>query len=210
MKHRLLIAGMLAFQFFASALYAQKIVAECTIEYTIEPDTSFHFNKAAGFSGSKRIYIKGNDARMDIESSGYLQSVIYDKTQHQAVVLRVLGTNKFITRLQNADWISENRRFDSLKINYQSATKTLIGYECKLAMITLKDGTEYQLYYTTSIAPSVREYDHVFKDIPGFVLFYQVKQSNHLVKYTATRISFSPVPASKFDIPVSGYRILDN
>jgi len=209
MKYHFLIAGLLALQALPNDLFAQRIVAECTIEYTIEPDTSFHFNKAAGFSGTKHVYIKGNDARMDVESAGYLQSVIYDKAQHQAVVLRVLGTNKFITRLQPADWATENKRFDSLKISYQPATKTLIGYECKMAIVTLRDGTEYQLFYTTSIAPSVREFDYVFKDIPGFVLAYQVKQGNHLVKYTATRISFSPVAASRFDIPVSGYRILD-
>ncbi|MBU3743780.1 MAG: hypothetical protein FGM61_04425 [Sediminibacterium sp.] len=209
MKHPLLIAGLLSLQVLPSKVLAQRIVAECTIEYTIEPDTSFHFTKAAGFTGTKRVYIKGNDARMDVARTGYLQSVIYDKAKHQAVVLRVLGANKFITRLQPADWLAENKRFDSLKITYQPVTKTLIGYECKLAIVTLQDGTEYQLYYTTSIAPSVREFEYVFKDIPGFVLAYQVKQANHLVKYTATRISFSPVAASRFDIPVTGYRILD-
>lgn len=209
MKHQLLLAGFLALLVGPAALSAQRIVAECTLEYTIEPDTSFQLNKVAGFSGSKRIYIKGNDARMDVESAGFFQSLIYDKAQRQAVVLRVLGTNKFITRLLPADWAAENKRFDSLKIAFQPATKTIIGYECKMALITLKDGTEYQLYYTTSIAPSVRELEYVFKDIPGFVLAYQVKQANHLVKYTATRISFNPVAASRFDIPVSGYRILD-
>lgn len=209
MKYHVLVAGIIALQVLPADVFAQRIVAECTIEYTIEPDTSFHFDKASGFTGTKRVYIKGNDARMDVESAGYLQSVIYDKAQHQAVVLRVLGSNKFITRLQPAEWVDENKRFDSMKIAYQPATKTLIGYECKMAVITLKDGTEYQLYYTTSIAPSVREFDYVFKDIPGFVLAFQVKQANHIVKYTATRISFSPVAASRFDIPVSGYRILD-
>lgn len=188
---------------------AQRIVAECTIEYSIQPDTSFQLNKAAPFSGTKRVYIKGNDARVDVESPGFLQSLIYDKTNQQAVVLRVLGTNKFITRLQPADWIQENKKFDSLKITYQAGSKTIIGYECKLATLLLKDGTEYRLYYTTSIAPSVREFDFIFKDIPGFVLAYVVKQPNHSVTYTATRISFSPVAASRFDIPVAGYRILE-
>jgi hypothetical protein len=78
-----------------------------------------------------------------------------------------------------------------------------------MASILQKDGTEYRIFYTTNIAPSVREFDYVFKDIPGFVLEYEVKQANRSVKYTATRISFSPVAASRFDIPVSGYRILD-
>ena len=201
-----LLAGIL---FIPQGINAQRVVAECTLEYSIQPDTSFQMNKSSTYWGSKKVFIKGNDARVDLEGSGFFQSLIYDKANQQAVVLRVLGTNKFITRLTPADWILENKKFDSLKITYQSSTKTIIGYECKMATILLKDGTEYQLYYTTSIAPSVREFEYVFKNIPGFVLGYEVKQANRSVKYTATRISFSPVAASRFDIPVSGYRILD-
>jgi len=201
-----LLAGIL---FIPGGMHAQRVVAECTLEYSIQPDTSFQMNKSSTYWGSKKVFIKGNDARVDLEGSGFFQSLIYDKANQQAVVLRVLGTNKFITRLTPADWILENKKFDSLKITYQSSTKTIIGYECKMATILLKDGTEYQLYYTTSIAPSVREFEYVFKSIPGFVLGYEVKQASRSVKYTATRISFSPVAASRFDIPVSGYRILD-
>ena len=201
-----LLAGLL---FIPGGMHAQRVVAECTLEYSIQPDTSFQMNKSSTYWGSKKVFIKGNDARVDLEGSGFFQSLIYDKANQQAVVLRVLGTNKFITRLTPADWILENKKFDSLKIPYQSSTKTIIGYECKMATILLKDGTEYQLYYTISIAPSVREFEYVFKNIPGFVLGYEVKQASRSVKYTATRISFSPVAASRFDIPVSGYRILD-
>jgi GLPGLI family protein len=190
-------------------IYAQRIIAECTLEYSFQPDTSLQVNKANGNWGTKKVFIKGNDARVDVEGIGFFQSLIYDKANQQAVVLRVLGSNKFITRLLPADWILENKKFDSLKITYQSATKTIIGYDCKMASILQKDGTEYRIFYTTNIAPSVREFDYVFKDIPGFVLEYEVKQANRSVKYTATRISFSPVAASRFDIPVSGYRILD-
>ena len=201
-----LLAGLL---FIPGGMHAQRVVAECTLEYSIQPDTSFQMNKSSTYWGSKKVFIKGNDARVDLEGSGFFQSLIYDKANQQAVVLRVLGNNKFITRLPPTDWILENKKFDSLKITYQSSTKTIIGYECKMATILLKDGTEYQLYYTTSIAPSVREFEYVFKNIPGFVLGYEVKQASRSVKYTATRISFSPVAASRFDIPVSGYRILD-
>jgi GLPGLI family protein len=198
-----------ALLFIPQGIFAQRIVAECTLEYSIQPDTSFQMNKSIIYWGTKKVFIKGNDARVDVESSGFFQSLIYDKANQQAVVLRVLGTNKFITRLPPADWILENKKFDSLKITYQSATKTIIGYDCKMATLLLKDGSEYRIYYTTSIAPSVREFDYEFKDIPGFVLEYEVKQANKSVRYIATRISFSPVAASRFDIPVSGYRILD-
>ena len=68
----------------------------------------------------------------------------------------------------------------------------------------------YNIYYATAIAPSVREFEFQFKDVPGFVLEFDVKeQSTSIVRYKATKINLSPVQASKYDIPTSGYRLLN-
>jgi hypothetical protein len=193
-------------------LSAQRIVAECTVEYRVQPDSGWTEkngdNSQVPFNGVKRIYIKGNDLRTDMESQGFLQSMIYDKSNQLSVILRVIGTNKFITRLEGSDWQQELKKYDSIQVTYLNAYKTIIGYDCKSLAMKLKDGSEYLIYYTTTIAPSVREFELAFKDVPGFVLQYIVKQNNRKVSYTATRISFSPVPASRFDIPSSGYRAL--
>ena len=200
----------------ANNLDAQRIVAECTVEYRVQPDSGWTENNAdkypdtspIQFNGMKRVYMKGNDLRTDMESPGFLQSMIYDKSNQQSVILRVIGTNKFITRLEGNDWQQEMKKYDSVQITYLNAYKTIIGYDCKSLVLTLKDGSEYLIYYTTTIAPSVREFELAFKEVPGFVLQYVVKRNNRRVTYTATRISFSPVPASRFDIPSSGYRVL--
>lgn len=196
----------------ADNIAAQRIVAECTVEYRVQPDSGWNENKSDNdlivFNGIKRVYIKGNDLRTDMESPGFLQSMIFDKSNQQAVVLRVIGTNKFITRLEGNVWQQELKKYDSIQVTFLNSFKTIIGYDCKSLSLKLKDGSEYMIYYTTSIAPSVREFELAFREVPGFVLQYGVKQGNQHVTYTASRISFSPVPASRFDIPTSGYRIL--
>jgi len=206
----------------ADKIAAQRIVAECTIEYRVQPDSGWteknkdqyqdniSDNNPISFSGIKRVFIKGNDLRTDMDSPGFLQSMIYDKSNQQSVILRVIGTNKFITKLEGNDWQQEMKKYDSVQITYLNSFKTIIGYDCKSLVLKLKDGSEYLIYYTTSIVPSVREFELAFKDVPGFVLQYIVKRDNRRVSYTATRISFSPVPASRFDIPSSGYRVLKN
>ena len=74
----------------------------------------------------------------------------------------------------------------------------------------LKDGSSFAIYYATAIVPSVKEFEYQFKDIPGFVLEYESQEAdNKKIKYTATKINLSPVTASKFDIPTSGYRLLN-
>ncbi|MDO9156009.1 MAG: hypothetical protein Q7U17_03995, partial [Sediminibacterium sp.] len=67
------------------------------------------------------------------------------------------------------------------------------------------------VYYASTITPSVREFEYQFKDIPGFVLEYEAKDGyTQKITYTATKISFNPVSAAKFEIPTTGYRLLND
>jgi GLPGLI family protein len=207
------IFAILVLGLVTPALAQQRVVAECTVIFkitlddgTVDKDVSNSISKSA-----KTVYIKGNDSRVDLVSPAIQQSVIYDKTQNTAVVLREFGTNKFMNRLSKEQWVTANKQYQGMAISLVNETKTILGYECKKAMITLKDGTVFSLYYATAIIPSVKEFEYQFKDVPGFVLEYQIKESgdNTLVNYRAEKISLSPVLASKFDIPTSGYRIMN-
>lgn len=207
------IFAILVLGLVTPALAQQRVVAECTVMFkitlddgTVDKDVSNSISRSA-----KTVYIKGNDSRVDLISPAIQQSVIYDKTQNTAVVLREFGTNKFMNRLNKEQWLTANKQYQGMAISLVNETKTILGYECKKAMITLKDGSVFSLYYATAIIPSVKEFEYQFKDVPGFVLEYQIKESgdNTLVNYRAEKISLSPVLASKFDIPTSGYRIMN-
>lgn len=211
MRQKLLVLAIAVLVLNNYLVSAQRIVAECTVDYRVQPDSGWTESGSgtAVFTGNKKVFIKGNDLRIDMESPGFLQTLIYDKSNQQATVLREIGTNKFITRLAGNIWQQELRKYDSIQVTFLNSFKTIIGYDCKSLLLKLKDGSEYLVYYTTTIAPSVREFELAFKEVPGFVLQYTVRQNKHTVTYTASRISFSPVPASRFDIPTSGYRVLE-
>jgi GLPGLI family protein len=190
----------------------QRIVAECTVTYQINLEEN-NLNKdvqVALQQSSKTVYIKGNDSRVDLNSPSLLQSVIYDKTNGSAVILREFGTNKFMTKMNNSEWKLANKQYAGMTIHLVNETKTILGYECKKAILNLKDSSVFNIYYATAIAPSVREFEYQFRDIPGFVLEFDVKeQGTSIVRYKATKINLSPVQASKYDIPTSGYRLLN-
>jgi GLPGLI family protein len=116
-----------------------------------------------------------------------------------------------MTKLDNTQWIAENKKYEGMMISLANTqTKTILGYECKKAVIQLKDGSSFTLFYATNIVPSVKEFEYQFKDIPGFVLEFESQEAaGKKIKYTATKINLSPVQASRFDIPTSGYRLLD-
>jgi len=190
----------------------QRVVAECTVTYQISFEDS-NLNKDVQLAlqhSSKIVYIKGNDSRVDLNSPSLLQSVIYDKTNGSAVILREFGTNKFMTKLTSNEWRLANKQFDGMTIHFVNESKTILGYECKKAVLILKDSSVFNIYYASAIAPSVREFEYQFKDVPGFVLEFDVKeQGASIVRYKATKINLSPVQASKYDIPTSGYRLLN-
>jgi GLPGLI family protein len=210
------MATLLVIMAFSIGVNAQqRIVAECTVTYAVSADEASADKETVESLKStlKTVYIKANQSRVDLTSPSYSSSIFYDKTNGNAVSLRESGNNKFITKLDNIKWKAANKRFDSAVLANATETKVILGYECKKAELKLKDGNSFTIYYATNIVPSVKEFEYQFKDVPGFVLEYEYKgqeASSKKIKYTATKINLSPVQASKFEVPTSGYRVYDN
>ncbi len=207
------LISLTAIMLMSTLIYAQqRVVAECTVVYNITLDDQDTDAAAAATlrATTKTVYIKGINSRTDLVSPSFSQSVIYNKQTATATILRHIGANKFLTKLDQQKWIAEHVRYDNMKLVKSDETKTILGYECKKMILELSDGTGLTVFYATNIAPSVKEFEYQFKDIPGMVLEYEAKESEgKKIKYTASQINFNPVAASRFDIPTSGYRILN-
>lgn len=191
----------------AIAQVKPKIVSECTVDFIV----AFGNDSAANTQqASMVLYIKGQQSRLDFISPSYTQVKYFNANTNSAVVLQDLGATKVRRDLDSNKWKRLNEKYNGLTVIYSDDTKTILGYECKKAIITLKDGASYSLFYATGIVPSTREYEYQFKSIPGFVLEYETMAdgSNQKVKYTATKINLSPVQMSKFEVPKTGYRVL--
>ena len=184
----------------------QVSVSECTVTYKItgaDAGTNKNLQEA-----SKTLYIKGKVSRSDLTSSDFKQSVIYDAKSGTVVILKEVGSEKYKSVYTAEQWKKENKRFEGLKITTTSERKTILGYDCKKVIVSLKDGSTYNMYCAAAIMPSTTENSYQFKDIPGFVLEYETSSGSEKITYTATMINFNPVPASKFEVPSAGYRLL--
>lgn len=186
----------------------QRIVAECTVVYKVETQDVASAGKLQ--KATKTVYIKSNNARVELVSQAYAQTTIYNKTTATAAIIRTIGGEKYMTTLSTAQWQKLNNSLDSTGIVLTSDSLSILDYSCKKAILYLKDSSAITVYYTTSILPSVREYEYMFKDIPGFVLGYEMLDAKGVKTiFRATQINlYNPVPASKFDIPTKGYRII--
>lgn len=193
-----------------SQAQSQLVIGDCTITYSITGSNAETNKNLAGTT--KILYIKGKMSRIDMAGNNYKQSVIYNNETGTAVVLKEIGAEKYILTFTSDEWKKENKQFEGLSVALINETKTILGYECKKAVAKLKDGSYYNIYYAPAIMPSANENPYQFKDIPGFVLQYEIYSNKNSsgITYTAAIINFNPVPASRFQIPSSGYRVLGN
>ena len=198
------------FLFAVGIGYAQRVMTEGTISYILSVDGSAGQEATNVFNGATlTLYVKGTQALQELKSSVLNQSTVYDGRNASAVILKQAGDQKFIINLDSTNWQHYNRRYEGISFTYSDESKTIAGFPCKKAVARLKDGTELVVYYATGLSTFVKGYDYQFKNLPGIALQYEVQNGQVKVTYTADKLFFNPVPAFKFDIPKTGYRILD-
>lgn len=214
-KIKFLIAGFISLFLVTSvALQAQnsRIVSECTIVYNLSVENSnTNAELLQSLNGaSKTVYIKGSKSRTDVISPSYTITIFNDNKSDTTVILRDLGAAKYMSYLNETKRQEKNKKYEGITFAPTNETKTILGYECKKVVASLKDGSTYNVYYAPSIIPSNREYEYQFKDLPGLALEYETESEDGKVKYkfVAEKINLSPVMGSKFELPKSGYRIL--
>ena len=96
--------------------------------------------------------------------------------------------------------------YDGLVYKPTGETREIAGYKCVKATAQTKSGALISVFYTKDIIPENKDYDAPFRNLDGLPLEYELTNGDVRIKYRVNRISLNPVPASKFDIPKSGYR----
>lgn len=207
-KYTLITA--IAFLLLCTASSAQKKVAELTLVYDATISTGDNQPKLAdAFDGATAtVYIKGTMSRSEMTSALASFTSIHDTKTGGAVVLQEISGQKLLIRMTAENWNDKNKKYEGISFTNTSETKTIAGYKCVKAVATMKDGSAFTVYYTKDIVPENVDYNVQFKNLDGLPLEYELTQGKLKIKYTVSKINMNPVPASKFDIPKSGYREL--
>jgi GLPGLI family protein len=187
---------------------AQKKISEMTLVYDAKVTTGNTEPKMAdAFDGATTtIYLKGHQSRSDMVSALFSSSTVHDVRTGTAVVLREVSGQKLLIRMTANDWQEKNARYKGITFKNTGETKEIAGYKCFKSEATMADGSKFIVWYTPDIIPENKEYDYHFKNLEGLPLEYELTQRNLTIRYTVSKINLNPVPASKFDIPTSGYR----
>ena len=199
---------LISFSFLAGSLLAQKKFSEGSIVYNVAVNTNDPNPKLAdGFDGATNtIYIKGKLSRSELVSVFGTQSTIIDGKTGNVEVLKEYGEKKYMISMTPADWIEENQKYDSVTFSYQDEYKTIAGYSCRKAIGKLRNGETFIVYYTPDLIPENQNFQYSKRTLPGLALEYESNLGKNKVVFSASKVSFDPVPASKFDLPKTGFR----
>ncbi|HRP33425.1 MAG TPA: hypothetical protein PKV73_16125 [Agriterribacter sp.] len=190
------------------SLQSQKILSEGTIVYDITVQTGSKEPQLADmFDGvTATLYLKGSQSRIEMISPLGSTITLQDAKNNTGAVLKEYGNQKLLIHMNRDDWADLNQKYTGIIFTPQNETKRIAGYTCQKAIAKLKDGSSFTVFYTRELVTENKDYDYQFKNLPGLPLEYESSVGNLKVKYTASKITFDPVPMQKFRIPVSGYR----
>jgi hypothetical protein len=185
---------------------AQKKVSELTLVY----DYSFSATGKGAVPSAENavhtVYIKGNKSRTEITNPLFSSTTIYDANTGFGVILKEVSGQKLLIRLNPDNWAERNRMYDGIIFKNTNETRDIAGYKCIKAIGQTAAGTTITVYYTRDIIPENRQYEPPFRTLDGLPLEYELTSGDRTIKYRISRINLNPVPASRFDIPRSGYR----
>lgn len=190
---------------------AQKKFTEGTISYDVVINTGSDKPKNADFLDGTTVvnYIKGDKTRTEMVSPLGTLTTIYNGSKNSIVILKDIGEQKYMITLTPADWKDANKKYEGISFTYEDGEKTVLGYKCKKAVATLQDGTSYTVWYTPDLVPENKNFQYETRALPGLAMEYEtVNSKGEKTTYTVSKISFNPVPASNFDLPKSGYRVM--
>ena len=204
------IAALLSLLFFSSQIFGQKKLTEATVSYDIVINTSNTTPKAADLldGATSVIYLKGNSSRSEMISSLGTQSTIIDGKTGKVTILKDYGEQKYMITMTPENWKTSNKKYEGITFVYENEFKTIAGYNCQKATGKLVDGSTFTVYFTKDLIPVNKDFQYLNKNLPGLAMQYEATLGKLKVTYTVSAINFNPVPAIKFDLPKSGYRVM--
>jgi GLPGLI family protein len=193
-----------------TAVAAQKKLTEATITYDIVINTNNPNPQAADLldGAVSIIYLKGNSSRSEMRSSLGTQSTVVDGKTGNVTILKDYGEQRYMISMTPDNWRISNRKYEGITFKYEEEYKTILGYNCQKATGTLADGSTFTVFFTKDLVPVNRDFQYLNKNLPGLALQYEATLGKQKVTYTVSNVNFNPVPAAKFDLPKSGYRIV--
>ncbi len=193
-----------------TTLLAQKNINEATLLYTISVQSNNEkIDVAKSLEGAMlTIYVKGSQSRSDMTSAIGTESNLYDNRAGKGFILKEYSGQKLMITLNKENWAQKNQYYQNLKFVTQPGEEMIAGFQSKKAIAVLPNGKSFTVYYTPELQLANKLYNNSFVELAGVPVQFEMESGNLTFKYVLSKISYDIIPASKFEIPKSGYRLM--
>jgi hypothetical protein len=72
----------------------------------------------------------------------------------------------------------------------------------------MKDSSTINVFFTRELVANNRDFEYAYKLLPGLAMEYETSIGDLKVTYTVSKVNFSIVPAAKFELPKTGFRVM--
>lgn len=210
MKTFIRIAIVVCSLLVTGSLTAQKKITEGVISYDIVVNSGNSNPSIADmFDGATSIvFLKGYMSRFERVSSLGVESTIVDGKTGKINVLKEYGDQKYMITMNAENWKDANKKYKDITFSFIVEYKEIAGYRCQKAIGKMADGTEISVFFTKELIAENRDFEYAYKTLPGLAMQYETIIGSLKVTYTVSKVNFNLVPANKFELPKSGFRVM--
>lgn len=192
----------------STALFAQRNISEGSLTYSISTDASSGTGSSILNGATNTIFVKGTSSKTEMVSALGKETTLYDGKTGTGAILKEYSGQKLLITLTKENWQQHHQQYIDLVFTDQATRKSINGYSCTLATTQLKDGSQLSVYYTNEVVIVSKDCLPLFKNLKGVPVEYEIASSKLTFKYSLQKIDVSAIPASKFDLPKSGFRTM--
>ncbi len=189
-----------------SVVVGQKRLSEGSLVYSV---VATQQGLLVGDTLVAQHFFKGAHTRTEIAGVVGKSITLYDSREGLGAIVREFGSQKILIPLDTSSWRDKNAWYKASSVSYTEEDQTLLGYACKKAIVKLLGGGQLDIWFTSEVILDNNDTEFQMGEIPGLVLSYEYIMDEMRVVYVARNLNFDPVPIQKFEIPNSGYRILN-
>lgn len=197
-------ALFILFMFLVCVTQAQKRFSEGTAQFEV---VVFSNGDTTHMRAVHKL--KGGHVRTEITSDAGRSLALYDTREGSGALITEFGSQRLLIALTEADWRDRNSWYTHSGITWLDEQQEILGYTCSKAEMVLKDGTRATVFYSRELIAENTDTDLQFGDLPGMVLEYELFSKEASVRYRAVGLNFDPVAIQQFDVPTTGYRVME-
>jgi hypothetical protein len=191
---------VLTMLFLNSGAQGQERFLEGTIVYKVSLTTTDNTT----YTGQYTLTFKGGNIRKELKlNNGYNIIVLVNTNKNTVISLESAAGKKYAVQTDYSKMLSGQDKFKGFNLKQEgNGGKTVAGLKANRGVVTYKDGSQMDMYYTSAYKPDKGiTYDR-FPDAEFIPLLYTyTDEKGYKMKFEADAVNLSPVENSLFQIP---------